>query len=64
MGESECLRDDSLRLAQKARAAGVTVDLLVFPDVQHVWQNIYRLPEARRSIAAAGLFLREAKQST
>ena len=64
VGESECLRDDSLRLAQKARGAGVTVELLVFPDVQHVWQNIYRLPEARRSIAAAGIFLREAKQCT
>ncbi len=63
VGESECLRDDSLRLAQKARDAGVNVELQVFPVVQHVWQNLYRLPEARRSIAAAGLFLREAAHS-
>lgn len=64
VGESECLRDDSLRLVQKAREAGVTVELQVFPVVPHVWQNLHRLPEARRSIAAAGRFLREAQRRT
>ena len=64
VGESECLRDDSLRLAQKAREAGVTVELRVFDTVPHVWQNLHRLPEARQSIAAAGRFLREAQRRT
>ena len=64
VGESECLRDDSLRLAQKAREAGVLVELQVFAVVPHVWQNLYRLPEARRSIAAAGQFLKEAQRRT
>ncbi len=64
VGESECLRDDSLRLAQKAREAGVSVDLQVFPGVPHVWQNLHLLPEARRSIAAAARFLREAQRRT
>ena len=64
VGESECLRDDALRLAQKAREAGVMVELRVFPVVQHVWQNLHRLPEARQSIAAAGRFLREAQRHT
>tara|TARA_B110000259_G_scaffold187923_1_gene244019 strand:+ start:1542 stop:3962 length:2421 start_codon:yes stop_codon:yes gene_type:complete len=64
VGESECLRDDSIRLAQKAREAGVSVELQVFPVVPHVWQSLYQLPEARRSIAAAGHFLREAQISS
>ncbi len=64
VGETERLRDDSLRLAQKAREAGVSVELAVFPVVPHVWQAIHRLPEARRSIAAAARFLREAQRRT
>ncbi len=60
VGESEVLRDDSLRLAQKARAAGVVVDLEVFPVVPHVWQLLPQLPEARRAVRAAAGFLRQA----
>ena len=60
VGEDEALRDDSLRLAQKARAAGVLVELQVFPGVPHVWQLLRWLPEARRSVQAAARFLREA----
>jgi cation diffusion facilitator CzcD-associated flavoprotein CzcO/acetyl esterase/lipase len=60
VGEDEALRDDSIRLAQKARAAGVMVELQVFPTVAHVWQLLWRLPEARRSVQAAAQFLREA----
>ncbi|MEO8807994.1 MAG: alpha/beta hydrolase fold domain-containing protein, partial [Burkholderiaceae bacterium] len=62
VGEDEALRDDSLRLAQKARAAGVVVELRVFPGVPHVWQLLWRLPEARRSVQAAARFLREASR--
>jgi len=64
VGESEVLRDDSLRLVQRAREAGVTVELQVFPVVPHVWQLIHQLPEARRSMDAAAHFLREAKPRT
>jgi cation diffusion facilitator CzcD-associated flavoprotein CzcO len=64
VGESEALRDDALRLAQKARQVGVPVTLQVFPVVQHVWQNLHRLPEARQSIQAAARFLREAAPRT
>ncbi len=60
VGEDEALRDDSIRLAQKARAAGVVVDLRVFAGVPHVWQLLRWLPEARRSVQAAARFLREA----
>jgi monooxygenase len=60
VGRDEALRDDALRLAGKARAAGVTVELEVFPAVPHDWQLLHRLPEARRSIRAAARFLKEA----
>jgi monooxygenase len=62
VGEDEALRDDTLRLAQKARAAGVVVDLEVFPIVPHVWQLLWRLPEARRAVRSAARFLREASR--
>ncbi len=61
VGESEVLRDDSVRLAQKAREAGVTVELQVFQGVSHVWQIVRWLPESRRSIREAATFLRTAK---
>ena len=60
VGADELLRDDSVRLAEKARAAGVAVELKVWPVVPHVWQMMIHLPEARRSVAAAVRFLREA----
>lgn len=61
VGESELLRDDSIRLAQKAREAGVTVQLQVFAAVAHVWQLVHQLPESRRSIRAAAKFLLSAE---
>ena len=64
VGQAEVLRDDSIRLAQKAREAGVQVELQVFPVVPHVWQLIQWLPEARRSVRAAAHFLHTARPST
>ncbi len=58
VGEREMLRDDSVRLAERARAAGVHVDLAVWPVVPHAWQIAHAaVPEARRSLAAAAAFL-------
>lgn len=64
VGRDEVLRDDSVRLAQRAHEAGVPVTIEVFAGVPHVWQMIHRLPESRRSIAAAGRHLRQAVRST
>ncbi|MEH3148224.1 MAG: alpha/beta hydrolase [Methylobacterium frigidaeris] len=59
VGEREVLRDDSVRFAEKARAAGVAVSLRLWPVVPHVWQiSGAFLPEARRSLAEAAAFLR------
>jgi acetyl esterase/lipase len=58
VGADETLRDDSILLAERARAAGVEVDLTVWPVVPHVWQLFYQfVPEGRRSLAAAAAFL-------
>ena len=57
----EALRDDGLRFAEKARAAGVHVETSVWPVVPHAWQLLKDLPEARRSIARAGEFLKTAQ---
>ena len=64
VGESEVLRDDSIRLAVRAREAGVRVRLQVWPVVPHVWQLIAHLPEARRSITIAARFLHDAGPGT
>lgn len=59
VGADETLRDDSTELAARARAAGVHVDLTVWPVVPHVWQMFHPfVPEGRRSLAAAAAFLR------
>ncbi|MDE2364144.1 MAG: alpha/beta hydrolase [Hyphomicrobiales bacterium] len=58
VGESEILRDDALRAAEKARAAGVRVETHVVEGVPHVWPIMARImPEARRSMDEAAAFL-------
>jgi len=58
VGEDEVLLDDSTRLAERARAAGVEVELRIWPEVPHVWQMFQRfIPEGRASLAEASGFL-------
>ena len=57
VGDREILRDDSVRLAEHARSAGVTAELRVWPVVPHVWQLAQFVPEARRSLDLAATFL-------
>jgi acetyl esterase/lipase len=60
VGEEESLLDDSRRLADRARQAGVPVELKVWPRVPHVWQLFHRfIPEGRASLAEANAFLRK-----
>jgi epsilon-lactone hydrolase len=59
VGANEVLRDDSTRLAERARAAGVSVELKLWPVVPHAWQLAPHLvPEARQSLHEAADFLR------
>ncbi len=57
VGECEMLRDDSVRLAARARAHGVDVQLEVWPGMVHVFQ-IRGLPESREAIAHLADFMR------
>lgn len=59
VGADEVLRDDSTRLAERARAAGVSVELKRWPVVPHAWQLApHLIPEGRASLREAGDFLR------
>jgi acetyl esterase/lipase len=65
VGADETLRDDSTELATRARAAGVRVELTLWPGVPHVWQMFHPfVPEGRQSLAAASAFLRQTAAPT
>jgi acetyl esterase/lipase len=60
VGTAETLLDDATRLAGKARAAGVSVDLEVWDDMIHVWHAFAPLlPEAGDAIARVGSWVRD-----
>lgn len=57
VGQDEVLRDDSTRLAERAGAAAVRVELKVWPVVPHAWQlAAHRVPEAAQSLREATAF--------
>jgi len=59
VGTAECLFDDSLRLARHAGAAGVAVELKIWPRLPHVWQIFAaELDEGAQSLADAGRYIR------
>ncbi len=58
VGDRETVLSDSEAFAQKAQLAGVRVELEVWPDMIHVFQQFPReLQAAREAIASAGRFL-------
>lgn len=56
-GEHEMLRDDSIRVAKKARADGTPVTLEIWPGMVHVF-HIRGLPESREAISHIGAFVK------
>jgi len=57
VGADEILRDDSVRLEAKIRAAGGSVRLDIWPKVHHVWHFSARMiPEGRRAIVDIAKF--------
>ncbi len=61
----EILLDDSTRLAEKARAAGVNVELILRDGLPHVWPIFLRmLPEGRESLDVVTRFARALKRPT
>ena len=60
VGDAEILLDDSTRVAEKAKAAGVKVDLEVWPEMVHVWHIFAKLlPEAQQAIDRIGRYVIE-----
>jgi acetyl esterase/lipase len=49
-GSSEILRDEAVRTAQRAHAAGVDVELELWPQTPHAFQMASFLPEAAQAI--------------
>ncbi len=59
VGEDEVLLDDFTRLVERARAAGVSVELKIWPVVPHAWQLApHLIPEARQSLRESAAFFR------
>jgi monoterpene epsilon-lactone hydrolase len=58
-GADEALRDDSTRLVERARAAGVDAQIELWPDTPHGWQLMPFIPEAAESRQKAIDFLKE-----
>ncbi len=60
VGSAETLLDDSTRITERARKAGVDVKLEIWDDMIHVWQAFgLMLPEARQATDVVGKFVRE-----
>ena len=60
VGTAEVLLDDSIRLADRAKEAGVDVTLEVWDDMPHVWQAFASfLPEAREALEQCGQFVKK-----
>jgi monoterpene epsilon-lactone hydrolase len=58
---TEVLLDDSRRVVENARRAGVEATLRVWPGLPHVWQFFATiLPEARAALREAAAFVRSA----
>lgn len=65
VGDTEILRDDARRLAERMRAQGVAVTLVERKNLPHVWpmfQNL--LPEGRESLAALAQWVKRPAQGS
>jgi acetyl esterase/lipase len=58
VGDAETLLDDSTRVAEKAKMAGVKVDLEIWPEMPHVWHLFAPfLPEGQQAIDKIGKYV-------
>jgi phosphinothricin tripeptide acetyl hydrolase len=58
VGSAEILLDDAVRVAERAREAGVEAELRVWPDMIHVWHAFADiLPEGREAVDEMAAFL-------
>jgi acetyl esterase/lipase len=58
VGEAEIILDDSTRVAERAKQAGVQVDIEVWDEMVHVWHIFAKiLPEAQQAIDKIGAYI-------
>lgn len=57
VSNSEVLLDDSIRLAAKAKADGVKVDLQIWKSQPHVWAIFPFLPDAKKALRMTADFI-------
>jgi acetyl esterase/lipase len=59
VSDSEILRDDAVRMAERLKRAGGAAELQVWPNAPHVWQIFDGwFPEARAAIGETARFIR------
>jgi acetyl esterase/lipase len=59
-GEAEILMDDATRVAERAKASGVKVDLEIWDNMMHVWHVFAKiLPEGQQAIDKIGRYVIE-----
>jgi len=63
VGDDEILLSDSTRLAEKMKAAGLEVEIEIWPEMWHVFQLfIGKMPESRRAVRRIGAYLKARMQ--
>jgi monoterpene epsilon-lactone hydrolase len=59
VGDHEVLLDDALRFAERARLAGVDIQVVVWPEMFHVFQFFVPwMPEARQAVGQISEFIK------
>lgn len=60
VGDDEILLSDSTRFAEKLAAAGIDVELEIWPDMWHVFQMFRgKMPEAKRAVRKIASYIRK-----
>jgi acetyl esterase/lipase len=57
VGSTEMLRDDAMRAAAKAHAAGVPVEVEIWDRMPHVFMVMHVLPQAAEAAASVARFV-------
>jgi acetyl esterase/lipase len=58
VGDDEILLNDSTRLAEKLEAAGIDVEIEIWPNMWHVFQMfIGKMPESRKAVEKIGTYI-------
>ncbi len=57
VGTEEMLRDDSIRLAEKLKRSGISIEFKVWEGMPHVFPIFHQLPEAQQALEICAEFI-------